>query len=199
MLKNGWKLIPLCLLMIILWGHWHIHQTRGAGTSVISTSFLTYEERCLGPVGEITRCRELEGLLEVGDILVTASAHTLFFRHGHAGAVVDTEKGLVLEVLGLGEVSAFLPLNRWEYFPTLMILRPNPPFRGDIKKEAQKLSGLSYFPFASRDSQGWVQCATLIWRLFDNLGVGLDMEGLILPLRLAESPNLSLVYSDGFN
>jgi len=178
--KILWWLPPL-LLIFVLGGNFHIWRTRGGSGPIrtLTVSGLTFEERCADESGQIVPCRPA---LDVrpGDILVTASAHTLFFRHGHVG--VYAGDGLVLEVLGLGSVSEFLPLKNWTYFPTLQILRLPLPDGIDIKKEAQAFIGLPYGPFARRSERRHVHCGTLVWQLFDHLGVDAVPDGWVLPL-----------------
>jgi len=186
------KWLPPLLVLFVLGGHWHIGRTRGGQGNVrtITVSGLTFEERCADDSGQIVACRELSDLVP-GDILVTASAHTLFFRHGHVG--VYAGDGLVLEVLGMGAVSGLLPMEDWNYFPTLQILRPVLPAGADIKKEAQLLVGLPYWPVARR---GHVHCGTLVWQLFANLGMDLLPDTWILPLNFQHSQELTLIYAD---
>lgn len=58
-----------------------------------------------------------------GDILVTKNSRFLGWRNGHAGLVVDAEKGLVLEALMLGSPSKLCSIKRWERYPSFQVLR----------------------------------------------------------------------------
>jgi len=71
------------------------------------------------------------------------------------------------------------------------------PVGSAVKEVAKQLVGLPYSPFAQRSQSRHVQCATLVWRLFDKLGKDKVPEGLVLPLNFRASEGLELVY-DGF-
>lgn len=189
---------PIAITLLFLGGQLYLWQTRGAAPGqkirTVMTSFPTFEERCADASGQIQPCRQLEGL-QAGDLLVTASAHTLFFRHGHIGVVVDAKEGLVLEALGLGQHAVFRDLGKWNDYPTLQILRPLLPVGDNFKKEALNLKGLPYFPFARRHSQNRVHCATLIWQLFYSLDVDLIGDQWVLPLNFSNSEHLKVIYS----
>lgn len=58
-----------------------------------------------------------------GDILITKNSRFLGWRNGHAGLVVDAEKGLVLEALMLGSPSKLCSIKRWEKYPSFQVLR----------------------------------------------------------------------------
>ncbi len=58
-----------------------------------------------------------------GDILVTKNSRFLGWRNGHAGLVVDAEKGLVLEALTLGSPTKLCNIKRWEKYPSFQVLR----------------------------------------------------------------------------
>lgn len=58
-----------------------------------------------------------------GDILITKNSRFLGWRNGHAGLVVDAEKGLVLEALMLGSPSKLCSIKRWERYPSFQVLR----------------------------------------------------------------------------
>lgn len=61
--------------------------------------------------------------VEDGDILITFNSHFLGWRNGHAGIVIDAEKGLTLEALTLGRDSAILSLDSWAERPSFAVLR----------------------------------------------------------------------------
>ena len=65
-------------------------------------TLITLEEKCVNQDSYQIPCHELQQV-QNGDILISKSSHTLLFRHGHAGVVVDAEAGLVVESLGYGE------------------------------------------------------------------------------------------------
>lgn len=61
--------------------------------------------------------------IQNGDILITKNSRFLGWRNGHAGLVVDAEKGLVLEALMLGSPSKLCSIKRWEKYPSFQVLR----------------------------------------------------------------------------
>ncbi|MTL62959.1 hypothetical protein GMA46_14000, partial [Turicibacter sanguinis] len=85
-------------------------------------TLITLEEQCINEESYQVPCHALQDV-QKGDILISKSSHTLLFRHGHAGVVVDAEAGLVLESLGYGETSTLQPLSKWDYYPTVKVLR----------------------------------------------------------------------------
>lgn len=58
-----------------------------------------------------------------GDILITKNSRFLGWRNGHAGLVVDAEKGLVLEAIMLGSPSQLCRIEKWESYPSFLVLR----------------------------------------------------------------------------
>ncbi len=61
--------------------------------------------------------------IQDGDILITKNSRFLGWRNGHAGLVVDAEKGLVLEALMLGSDSQLCKISKWESYPSFVVLR----------------------------------------------------------------------------
>ena len=87
-----------------------------------SVTLFTVDERCVDDDHQQIVCHELNEI-QNGDILIKKSNHTLLYRHGHAGLVVDVEAGLVLEAIGYGTKSRLEPLEKWNYYPTVKVLR----------------------------------------------------------------------------
>ncbi len=61
--------------------------------------------------------------IQNGDILITKNSRFLGWRNGHAGLVVDAEKGLVLEAIMLGSPSQLCNISKWESYPSFLVLR----------------------------------------------------------------------------
>ena len=61
--------------------------------------------------------------IQDGDILITKNSRFLGWRNGHAGLVVDAEKGLVLEAVMLGTNTTLCPVEEWEKYPSFLVLR----------------------------------------------------------------------------
>ncbi len=61
--------------------------------------------------------------IQKGDILITKNSRFLGWRNGHAGLVVDAEKALVLEAIMLGNPSQLCRIDKWEKYPSFLVLR----------------------------------------------------------------------------
>ena len=168
------------------------------GTRITCTpiSLITREDRLVGP------CHTLPEL-ENGDILLTFSTHSFGWRHGHAGLVVDQERGLVLEAVILGCPSCVVSAEHWRSYETLQVLRlknTDSKLRQAVADYA--LENLNHIPY--RLSSGWfgestpdtltVQCAYLVWYAYSKFGYDLDSDGgvLVTVSDLASSPLLEL-------
>lgn len=86
--------------------------------------------------------------VEEGDILITFCSHTFGWRNGHAALVIDEEKRLTLEAQVLGTPSQVCSLDRWEKYPSFLILRlssEKKDTRAAIAAYAREyLEGISY-------------------------------------------------------
>ena len=143
--------------------------------------------------------------IEDGDILVTDSTYCFCYRHGHAGLVVDANKGLTLEAYGIGTKSEYAKLSEWERYPHVKVLRlqASKELRHEIAKEAMKeLVGVPY-----RLSSGMIddkdmaqeywgtQCAHLVWVAFKKYGYDIDGDGgwLVTPNDFMKSELLVVI------
>ncbi len=147
--------------------------------------------------------------LKNGDILMTKSTQTLFWRHGHCGIVIDAENGITLESLEPGTISMNQDISKWRYYPTLKVLRlknANEKVIADIIKYSQNsLTGIKYRILAAKYQSGIIpksaNCSQLIWQAFNNYGYDLDSNKgmLVTPEDIAKSPLLEIVQIKGFN
>lgn len=69
-----------------------------------------------------------------GDILITKNSRFLGWRNGHAGLIVDAEKGLVLEAIMLGSPSQLCRIEKWESYPSFLVLRLREEFMISAKE-----------------------------------------------------------------
>ena len=163
----------------------------------------TFEERCIDDFGKQTACRQIKNIKK-GDILVTKSSFTLFYRHGHVGLVVDAEQGLVLEALGYGNVSTLESIEKWMNYPTLKVLRLRERDEMLIEKittqGVTEFLGIPYSIFASGTSMNRTHCSALIWKVFFQNNIDLNSTGkfIITPQSIANSPYLKVVAAYGF-
>ncbi len=147
--------------------------------------------------------------LKNGDILLTKSTQTLFWRHGHCGIVIDAEKGISLESLEPGTVSMKQDLSKWQYYPTLKILRlknvDEKILDQIVKYSETNLLGKKYDILAAKFHKSKipenVNCSQIIWQAFNNFGYDLDSnKGIIVtPEDIAKSPLLEIVQVRGFD
>lgn len=152
--------------------------------------------------------REMEPLvpLENGDILISFSSHSLGWRHGHAGLVVDAENEKVLEAVTPGKCSEIKSMGYWQKCSDLMIFRlKNASYekRAQIASYAsQNLRGIPYSLISGifgREEKGKTplsaHCAYLIWYAFFCFGYDLDANGgvIVTVMDLAKSPQLELL------
>lgn len=143
--------------------------------------------------------------LEDGDILVTFNCHFLGWRSGHAGMVVDAEKGLVLEATELGSDSRVCSLEHWADYPSVAVLRlrdaPLAKRKEIADYAAANLVGLPYrlsagvVPGGQKEESAGTQCAYLIWSAYEKFGFDLDGDGglLVTPRDLYESTKLEII------
>lgn len=165
---------------------------------------ITLEEHCVNQAQEVIACHQLSHL-QTGDILVSKSSHTLLFRHGHAGLVIDADEGLVLEARGYGAPSMLLPLSEWNYFPTVKVLRLKDADEELIQKVVETATtrylDLPYNIFATKGNSTSTHCSDIVWKVFNELGYDLDGNGgaFVTPQDLVTSPCLYEVISYGFS
>lgn len=126
--------------------------------------------------------------LQEGDILVTLSTHSLGWRHGHAGLVID--EYTVLECQQMGMDVSLEGIYFWTNYSNWAVLRPE-----NVTKEQQEavcefgisqLKGKSYnilsgifgkkAPDINNENIGFY-CTNLIWYAWNNFGIDLDSDG----------------------
>lgn len=151
--------------------------------------------------------------LEDGDIFLSFSSHTLGWRHGHAGLVVDGDAGLCLEAIMPGCRSKIQRTDHWTDYTNFVVLR----LKGVSKKEREEiaafawsnLEGIPYSLFSGifdkREKEPYTkmtaQCAYLIWYAFMQFGYDLDGDGgsLVTVEDLLQSSNLEILQIFGLD
>lgn len=145
--------------------------------------------------------------LEDGDIILSFSSHSLGWRHGHAGLVIDAEKMLTLEAVMPGEDSEIKDLAHWQTYSNFLVLR----LKGVPERERKAIAeyaeqNLVHIPYSltsgvfgkrsgAEEKLRSAQCAYLIWYAFYHFGYDLDSDGghLVTVLDLARSSKLELI------
>lgn len=151
--------------------------------------------------------------LEDGDILITPCSHTYGWRNGHAAIVVDAEKGETLESVVLGRQSSIQSLEKWSYYPCVMVFRLKDVSKGKRKEIAQKAEeellgvdyGITVGLFSPKHmEEGKVKktnCSHLVWEAYRFYGYNLDSNGgaVVTPEDIVKSGLLEPVQVVGKN
>ena len=189
---------------------------RAAIRQIQATFFADYTITCDPLLGWFTREDHLKDAsgqtvyapelvdLQPGDILITLSTHSLGWRHGHAGLVVETEDGLAaLECVVLGTNSRVVSLDHWRNYSNVAVLRVK-GLDAEGRKEAADYAMEHLLDIPYHLSAGFLgpkapdpdsfyfglQCSYLVWYAWNAMGYDLDSDGG----RLASS--YDLLHSD---
>ena len=167
-------------------------------------SLITLEERCVDEQNQQVKCHQLQDI-QNGDILITKSNHTLLYRHGHAGIVLDAEAGLVLEALGYGTSSRLESLEKWDYYPTVKVLRlknrTEETISELVKRAMSDFLDINYNLIATKTNMNLTHCSDIVWKVFNAIGVDIDSNSgwLVTPKDISQSQYLYEVESYGFS
>lgn len=155
--------------------------------------------------------------LENGDVLLSFSTHTLGWRHGHAGLVVDTStpEGSTLEAALIGTDSVVADARHWGVYSTFVHLRLKDATQEERQAAADyalhNLNGIPYHLTSGvfgrekapkPDSPGFgAQCAYLVWYALWQAGYDADSDGgrIVTVADLAESPLFEVVQVYGID
>ncbi|MBQ4536192.1 MAG: hypothetical protein II994_01075 [Lachnospiraceae bacterium] len=144
--------------------------------------------------------------LEDGDILITFCCHFFGWRNGHAGMVVDAEKGLVLEASSLGSNSSVTSVKNWTKYPSVAILRLRDAPK-ETRAEIAEYAELHYNDLPYRLSAGILprvegtQCAHLVYEAYRQFDYDIDSDkGIVVtPRDLFESSQLEVIQIYGMD
>lgn len=173
----------------------------------------TMEDRMVDETGKSVY-GPLLPVLQNGDVLVTYATHSLGWRHGHAGVVVDAAQGITLEAAVIGSDAQYMDVNHWREYSSFLVLRLK-----DITPEQQtevaqycidSLHGAPYhissglFGAKAPDSDSalfGVQCSYLVWYAYQHFGYDVDGDGggLVTVNDLASSPLFEIVQIYGMD
>lgn len=149
--------------------------------------------------------------LKKGDILVTFNTHTLDWRHGHCGMVLDEEKGILLEHMSIGNLSCLTYAKNWGRYPSFVVLRyPDESVSEKAAEYAKEhLVGIDYNILAGvlkKDKSDEKvpessHCSHIVWQAYKAAGVDIDPTGgiFVTPLNIAMSDKLQVVQLYGLN
>lgn len=150
--------------------------------------------------------------LEDGDIIVTASCHTLGWKNGHAAIVINAKLGSVLEAVSPGYPSRIGAASWFKSSANFIVLRLKDAdlnARKEIAKwAANTLLHVDYslfVGFLSPKDQGetpqQTHCSHLVWQAYQHFGYNIDYDGgpLASCKDISRSPLLEKVQIYGFD
>lgn len=125
--------------------------------------------------------------LQPGDILVTLSTHSLGWRHGHSGVIID--ENTIVESISMGIKSSKENVYFWRDYSGVAVLRVKDKSYEERKKVAdfteKELVGKDYSIFSGYGSEKApplsddlvLHCSYLSWYAWQYFGVDLDSDG----------------------
>ena len=152
--------------------------------------------------------------LEAGDVILTFATHSVGWRHGHAGIVLDADRGVTLEAAVIGSDTQFMNAGHWRSYSNFMVLRlreMTPALQAELVDFCiQSLEGTPYHltsgVFGDKapdpESPGFgVQCAYVVWYAFQHFGHDVDGDGgrIVTVADLAASPLFEVVQVYGID
>ncbi len=150
--------------------------------------------------------------LQPGDIILSLSTHSLGWRHGHAGVVLDQYN--TVESIMLGTDSSKENIRYWQDYSTVAVLR----VKGKTAEERQRAAdftkanligkrysvfsgfGIKKDPDYNKDSFS-LHCSYLAWYAWNNFNVDLDSDGgrLVTSNDILHSDKVEIVQLYGIN
>lgn len=147
--------------------------------------------------------------LRTGDVLITASSITSFFRHGHAGIVIDGSTGETVEAYSPLEKSCISTVDTWLSYNTIMLLRVKEGYEELAKAAAEyarnNLVNIKYSLFSStNDSVANVKrthCSQLVYLAYKYAGIEIDTDGnwIVTAKELSQSKYFEIIEVKGFD
>lgn len=143
-----------------------------------------------------------------GYIFLSKSTYTYNWRHGHAGIVIDSVRGKVLESLEPFTVSMEQNASKWTYYPTfkMMRLKDTPQAKLDeiARYASDYMRGIPYNILAMKTNKpipSSTHCSHIVWHTFNLFGIDLDSSGgiFVSPGDIGRSPYLETLQIYGFN
>ena len=172
----------------------------------------TVENDCFAPFTYMAEINwnALLTTLKDGDILISATTFTSWFRYGHSALVVDGADKLVVESVSPGERSELASALEFTDRASFMVLRAKAEetLRREVAKYAREnLVNLPYrltmgiFFKKFKQTPTASHCSHLVWYAYKKYGIDLDSTGggVVTPRDIARSLNLELVQTFGFN
>lgn len=147
--------------------------------------------------------------LEPGDVLISASVHTMGWKNGHAALVVGGSS--VLQAFGVGTVSDIVSPTWFRRAANFMVLRPKlEKSEADrvVSWALENMNGVEYSLFTGifspkdqTDDPRDTQCAHLVWQAYYACGYDIDSTGgpVVSPKNIANSDLFEVIQVNGFD
>ncbi|MBQ6810487.1 MAG: hypothetical protein IJO94_03680 [Firmicutes bacterium] len=144
--------------------------------------------------------------LRPGDVLLTKSTHTLFWRHGHCALYLGD--GKILEATAIGSMTSVIDAENWGSYTTGMHLRlkENSDTLGEeaaayAKKELiddkYRLLAGAFDIGVETDA---TQCAYLIWAAYDQCGIDISARDFpVTPASILNSGKFEILRVWGYD
>lgn len=148
--------------------------------------------------------------LKKGDVLVSFNTHTLDWRHGHCGLVLD-DGNILLEHTSIGNTSCVTSAKNWGKYPGFVVLRYKDSAVAEKAAEYAKehLVDIEYSIFAGiikkdksdEEIPESSHCSHIVWQAYKAVGVDIDKNGgpVVTPRDVSMSDELSVVQIYGIN
>ena len=147
--------------------------------------------------------------LEPGDVLISASVHTMGWKNGHAALVVGGSS--VLQAFGVGTVSDIVSPSWFRRAANFMVLRPKlekSETNRVVSWALENMNGVEYSLFTGifspkdqTDDPRDTQCAHLVWQAYYACGYDIDSTGgpVVSPKNIANSDLFEVIQVNGFD
>ena len=149
--------------------------------------------------------------LKKGDVLVSFNTHTLDWRHGHCGIVLDDDGSVLLEHMSIGSTSCITSAKNWGRYPGFVVLRHKDSKVAEKAADyaREHLVDIEYSIFAGiikkdksdEEIPESSHCSHIVWQAYKAVGVDIDANGgpVVTPCDVSMSNELSVVQIYGIN
>ncbi|MGN0817564.1 MAG: hypothetical protein ACI4L9_01225 [Candidatus Coproplasma sp.] len=129
--------------------------------------------------------------LHTGDVLVSASVHTMGWRNGHAALVIDGARERTVQAVAPGTYTRELSALWFKQASNFMVLRPKDVPQETLKEIAgyarERLVGVKYSLFTGffspkdqTDNPQDTHCSHVVWQAYKAFGYDIDENGGVL-------------------
>ena len=150
--------------------------------------------------------------LHTGDVIVSASVHTMGWRNGHAALVVDGSRILTVQAVAPGTYVEILGVQWFREAANFMVLRPKGIDQDTLDNIAlyakNEWLGIKYslfpgffMPKDQTDNPRGTHCSHVVWQAYKAFGYDVDSNGgaLVIPRDIARSDLFEVVQVYGLD